>query len=86
MTKLVLSHDEAQSISEYLKDGESILDCIKRNRQDAIKSLEMLAKERKKVEQLQKKIETALEWCQGNIELQTEVAGFAVQIRNCLDI
>ena len=44
-------------VSEYLKDGESVLDCIKRNRKDLVNTLGDFADERKKRESLEAEVE-----------------------------
>ena len=42
---------------DYLKDGETIAECIQRNRDDASSTLTLLAKEKRKSEELQAQLE-----------------------------
>jgi hypothetical protein len=55
--ELAEARREMEKCSQYLKEGETPAECIKRNREDTNSTLRMLADERRKVERLEKKDE-----------------------------
>lgn len=51
-TILTAIYRHEKGLSQYLKEGETPLECIERNRWDCRNTLQMLAQERKKTEAL----------------------------------